>query len=67
MVEEDLPEFEEMDTKNLLVGIAASSAAYLATELMVPGQNLATRTGLFLLVATPSLIAGEMAVKHSER
>jgi hypothetical protein len=64
--EDQLPEFEEMETENLLVGIAASSAGFLATELMLPEQNLVAKTGLFLLVAVPGLIAGEMATKHSE-
>lgn len=64
--EDQLPEFQEMETENLLVGIAASSAAFLATELMLPEQNLVAKTGLFLLVAVPGLIAGEMAARHSE-
>lgn len=55
-----------METENLLLGVAASSAAYLATEIMLPEQQLAVKTGLFLLITVPGLMAGEMAVKHSE-
>jgi hypothetical protein len=66
-LEQELPEFEEMETELLLVGIGVSSAAYLASEIMLSEQGLVARTGLFLLVLTPGLIAGEMAVKHSDR
>jgi hypothetical protein len=61
-----MPEFEDMNTELLLVGIGVSSAAYLSSEVMLSGQSLVAKTGLFLLVLTPGLIAGEMAVKHSD-
>jgi hypothetical protein len=63
---DQLPEFEEMETENLLISIAASSAGFLAAEIMLPEQNLVAKTGLFLLVAVPGLVAGEMAVKHAQ-
>jgi hypothetical protein len=56
----------EPETENLLVSIAASSAAYMAAEIILSGQSPIARTGLFLLVAVPGVIAGEMAVNHSE-
>jgi len=64
--EDEMPEFEDMNTELLLVGIGVSSAAYLSSEIMLSGQSLVAKTGLFLLVLTPGLIAGEMAVKHSD-
>lgn len=63
--EDQLPEFGEMQTENILIGISASSAAFLATDLMLPEQNLVAKTGLFLLIVVPGLIAGEIATEHS--
>lgn len=67
MDQDELPEFEEMETEIRLVSIAASSAAYMAAQIMLPGQNLVASLGLFLIITVPSIIAGEMAVKHSNR
>jgi hypothetical protein len=64
--EDEMPEFEDMNTELLPIEIGVSSAAYLSSEIMLSGQSLVAKTGLFLLVLAPGLIAGEMAVKHSD-